>query len=131
MITLPKDFAGDLDIRTNVGDLDFGEFTGVSLVVDSDVGNVTGSAEAEEIEIESNVGEIDVTVNGGKITLKSDVGGLEFLCEKADSLLATSDVAADSGVGEVDTNISFSEGKDRSAAIQIYTDIGDVEIYKQ
>jgi hypothetical protein len=147
VITLPKDFAGDLDIRTNVGDLDFGEFKGDSLIIDSDVGDVQGIVEAKEIEIESDVGAIDVTVKGGDIILKADVGGIEFICEKADSLIATSDVgaiyatlsqsvidagiAAEAGVGDVNANVSFKEGKDRDAAIQMYTDIGEVKIHKQ
>lgn len=147
VITLPKDFAGDLDIRTNVGDLAFGEFKGDSLIIDSDVGDVQGIVEAKEIEIESDVGAIDVTVKGGDIILKADVGGIEFICEKADSLIATSDVgaiyatlsqsvidagiAAEAGVGDVNANVSFKEGKDRDAAIQMYTDIGEVKIHKQ
>lgn len=147
VITLPKDFAGDLDIRTNVGDLDFGEFDGDSLSVNSDVGDVQGVVEAKEIEIESNVGEIDVTVNGGDIILKADVGEIEFICEKADSLIATTNVgaihailsqklidagiAAEAGVGDVNANVSFAEGTDRDAAIQLYTDIGEVKIRKQ
>ncbi len=147
VITLPKDFAGDLDIRTNVGDLAFGEFKGDSLIIDSDVGDVQGIVEAEAIEIESDVGTIDVTVNGGDIILKADVGEIEFICEKADSLIATSDVgaihatlsqavidagiAAEAGIGDVDANVSFKEGKDRDAAIQMYTDVGEVKIRKQ
>jgi hypothetical protein len=147
VITLPKDFAGDLEIQTDVGDLDFGDFEGDSLRVNLDVGEVHGLVDAAEIEIETNVGAIDVTVNGGEITLKADVGEIEFICEKADSLLATADVgsiratlsqsvidagvAADSGLGDVNGNVSFKEGTYRDAAIQMYTDIGEVKINKQ
>ncbi|BES63596.1 hypothetical protein SANA_00350 [Gottschalkiaceae bacterium SANA] len=147
VITLPKDFAGDLEIQSDVGDLDFGDFEGDSLRVNLDVGEVHGLVDAGEIEIETNVGAIDVSVIGGDIILKSDVGEIEFICEKADSLLVTADVgsiqatlsqsvidagvAADSGLGDVKGNVSFKEGTDREAAIQMYTDIGEVKINKQ
>jgi hypothetical protein len=147
VITLPKDFVDDLDIRNNVGEIDFGEFEGNSLKVNSDVGDVSGLASAKEIEIVANVGEIDVTVNGGDIILKADVGAIQFTCEKADSLLATADVgaiqatlsqsvidagiAADSGLGDVSGKVSYKEGTDRDATVQLYTDIGEVKIKKQ
>ena len=147
VITLPKDFAGELELTSNVGDLDFGEFEGDSLRINADVGEIQGHVEATVIEIESNVGAIDVTVTGGDIILTADVGEIKFICEEADSLIATSDVgsiqatlsqsvidagiAANSGLGDVDTNVSFSEGKDRDAVIQMYTDIGEVKIDKQ
>lgn len=144
IITLPKDFAGELNVVTNVGDLDFGEFSGQSLIVDSDVGEVMGTVEADEIEIESNVGDIDVTVAGGDIVLKSDVGELTFDCAKADSIVASTDVgaiyadlsksvidlgiAADAGVGDVNASVAFEEGKDSSAAVQLYAGVGEVKI---
>lgn len=144
VITLPKEFAGDLDIETDVGDLDFGQFSGARLIVDSDVGEIRGIAEADEIEIESNVGDVDVTVSGGDIALKTDVGELTFECDKADSIVANTDVgairadisqtvaelgiAADSGVGDVNSNVTFNEGKDSGAAIQLYAGVGEVRI---
>ena len=144
VITLPKDFAGELNVVTNVGDLDLGEFAGESVIVDSDVGEVMGTVEADEIEIESNVGDIDVTVAGGDIALKSDVGEITFDCAQADSIVAETDVgaihanlskavvdlgiAADSGVGDVNASVSFEEGKDSGAAVQLYAGVGEVKI---
>jgi DUF4097 and DUF4098 domain-containing protein YvlB len=146
-ITLPKAFQDELKIKTNVGDVNFGAFTGKTLTIDSDVGDVMGTGQADFIEIESNVGEIDVLVDGGQITLISDVGEIEFTCQSADELMAQSDVgaihatlsqdliekgiAADAGVGEVDASISFTEGKDRNAVVQIYTDVGEIELRTQ
>ncbi len=144
VITMPKAFAGKLDVATDVGDLNIGEFTGESLTIDSDVGDVTGTIEADEIEIESNVGEIEVTVAGGDIALITDVGEITLDCSKADSLVAKTDVgaiyadlsqsvidlgiAADSGVGDVNSGVSFHEGKDDGAAVQFYAGVGEVKI---
>lgn len=147
VVTLPKDFAGDLVIKTDVGDLDFGDYVGESLVVDSDVGDVVGEAKADTIEIESNVGGIHVTVNGGDIILKSDVGEVVFESDQADSILASSDVgeidatlsknlidagiAADSDIGDVNAGVAFKETKDKDATVQLYTSVGEIDIHKK
>lgn len=105
-----------LDLETDVGDIDINSMTGGSEVV-TDVGDVELRNTSGRVDIRTDVGDVNLHSHAGNVEVESDVGDVTID-------ITSGDVAVESDVGDVEITLPVAQLK----ALDLTADIGDIEV---
>ena len=133
-ITVPDDVAlKDVDITSNVGDVDINGIVTERFECELDVGDMTAkNAELGESTIDADVGDVKIDkVKAKNLDVTADVGDIEAaLVGESDAY----DISFDCGVGEATLNgenvkkNTQIHAADAEGKIELSADVGDIDV---
>ena len=133
-ITVPEDVAlKDVDITSNVGDVDINGIVTERFECELDVGDMTAkNAELGESTIDADVGDVKLDkVKAKNLDVTADVGDIEAaLVGESDAY----DISFDCGVGEATLNgenvkkNTQIHAADAEGKIELSADVGDIDV---
>lgn len=136
---LPKDYDGNINIKSNVGRVGIDNFVKASIDIDSDVADID-IYEVKNLKVRLNVGDIQVGSINNSLDLNTDVASVNITTVniKEDSRIKVN-------VGDVtilNTNDIYIDGETKTGTVKIYknnheaditlkirNDVGDIEVY--
>lgn len=117
LLRCPRDWGGDLEIHSDVGDVKIeGDYR--KLMLRSDVGNVDVKGGADRMEAEVRVGDLRVAGSFGPVDLQSDVGSIDFVTDRMEEGV----YELKSDTGDIDIRIP----QDADVSIEAEVEAGDL-----
>jgi DUF4097 and DUF4098 domain-containing protein YvlB len=120
-IAIPKGMINQLEVDSDVGDINMEQVSVKELDISTDVGKIKADyLEVVKAAIETNVGDTDIKNATGKFDIESDTGKVKLYMETI-----TEDINIESNVGEVVVHVGDSRD---TVALDLDTSVGDIDV---
>lgn len=119
IISLPTKTFKEVDVSSNVGEIEMETIRAEKLVVGTNVGNITlNEYIGKQAELKTDVGSVEINNAIGKMNIETNTGEIYLGMDKIDEDI---DIKSDTGKVEV-----VVENKPNSLALDLKSDIGEV-----